>query len=60
MQVRVAALENIVQLSIWLPARKLLFYSNSNHIFYEPNKHNPFSGRRAYLCRFESVYSSSI
>jgi len=20
------------------------FYSNSNHIFYEPNKHNPFSG----------------
>jgi len=40
--------------------RKLLFYSNSNHIFLEPNKHKPFSGHRAYLCRFEVVVFQPI
>jgi len=52
---RVAALENIVQLSIWLPACKLLFYNNRIHIFYWTTKHNPFSGHRACLCRFQVV-----
>jgi len=51
----VAALENIVHLSIGLTVCKLLCYSN--HIFYGPNKHNLFSrhGHRIYLCRFQVV-----
>jgi len=58
----VAALYSIVELSIWLPAFKLLFYSNHNHICYwtNTNKHNPFSGHRAYLCRFEVVIIQAI
>ena len=48
MRQRAAALQNIVLVSIWQTVRKLLFYSNSDEIFYEPNKHNPFSGHRAY------------
>jgi len=43
-----------------ITARKLLFYSNSNHIFFEPNKHNWFSGHRAYLCRSELVIFQAI
>ena len=35
-------------------------YSNSNQIFYEPNKHNPFSGHRACLCRVEVVILQAI
>ena len=41
-------------------ACKRLFYSNSNHIFCETNKHNPFSAHRAYLCRFEAVIFQAI
>jgi len=33
-----------------ISVRELLCYSN--HIFHGPNKHNPFSGHRVYLCRF--------
>jgi len=33
-----------------MTVRKLLFYSN--HLFYGPNKHNPFSGHMVYLSRF--------
>jgi len=29
------------------------------HIFYGPNKHNPFSGHRVYLCRFLCCYFPS-
>jgi len=43
-----------------LPARKLVFYGNSNQILYETNKPNPFSGHRAYLCRFEVVIFQAI
>jgi len=43
-----------------LPVRKLLFYSDINHIFYETNKHNPFSGHMAYLCRFEVAIFQEI
>jgi len=57
---RLAALENIDQLSIWLPVRKPLFYSNSSHIFNDRNKHNRFSGHRAYLCRVEVVIFQAI
>ena len=28
---------------------------HSNHIFYGSNKHNPFSGHRVYLCRFQVI-----
>jgi len=57
---RVATLEIIVYLSTWLLVCKFLFYSNRNHIFYWTNKHNPFSGHRAYLCRFEDVIFQAI
>jgi len=60
MRDRVGAHENIVQLLIWLPVRKLFFCSNSNHIFNETNKHNPFSGHRAYLCRFEVIIFQAV
>jgi len=60
MRDRVGGLENIVWLSIWLPVRKLLVYSNSSHIFNERNEHNPFSGHRAYLCHFEVVIFQAI
>ena len=45
-----------------LPVRKLFFDSNicNNHIFYEPNNHNPFNGHRAYLCCFEVVIFQAI
>ena len=36
------------------------FYSNSNHLFHETNKHNPFSGHRAHLYRFEIVLFQAI
>jgi len=45
---------------IALLVRKHLFYNNSNHIFYEPNKHNPFSVHRAYSCRFDVVTFQAI
>jgi len=60
MQDRVAALENIVLLSIWLFIPKLFFHSSNNHVFYEPNKHNPFDEHRAYLCRVEVVIFQAI
>jgi len=43
-----------------LPVCKLPLYSDSNHIFHEINKHNPFSGHTAYLCRFEVVIFRAI
>jgi len=33
-----------------ISVRKLLCYSY--HIFCGPNKHDPYGGRRVYLCRF--------
>jgi len=52
MRDHVAALENTA-LSMWLAVRKLLCCCK--HIFYRPNKHNPFSGRKVYLRRFQLV-----
>jgi len=54
----VAALEVIVWLSICLSVRKRLCYSN--HIIYGSNKHNSFSTRRAYVCRFQVVIFQAI
>jgi len=36
------------------------FDSNSNHIFCEPNNHNPLSGHRDYLYHFEVVIFQAI
>jgi len=43
-----------------LYVNSFLEYSNSNHIFKKINKHNPFSGPRAYLRRLEVVILQTI
>jgi len=52
----VATLENIVRLWIRLALRNTLYYSN--HVFYGPNKHSPFSEHGLFMpyssCHFPS------